>query len=254
MNTKISANINRFGKVGKTILSILLVVAIASALLSGIAAVYSATLPKDAVLVKVTNQAEFRINGSIFSSVWDSLTKGVAYASGEDPSATWEDDANGKSLPPEDTELDTELDFFNQSYSSAQIHSEGSDKIIEAKSDPAEYSTSNLTIVFVFAALFAASAAASILLLKKLFQVLSVCESPFCLEFVAKLRAFGYSLLPVAVIASIGETLAVRFLSAGKGGHVSIQWGLLISFAVIMCLVTVFRYGVQLQKESDEML
>lgn len=91
-------------------------------------------------------------------------------------------------------------------------------------------------------------------MLQKLFKVLSVCESPFCADFVSRLRAFGYSLLPVAVFASIGDTLAIRFLSAGRNAGISVQWGILITFAVTMCLVAVFRYGVQLQKESDETL
>ena len=102
--------------------------------------------------------------------------------------------------------------------------------------------------------LFAASVAAALLMLQKLFKVLAGCTSPFGVECVSRLRTFGYSLLPVAVFASVGETLAVRFLSAGRDTAVSVQWGVLITFAVTMCLVTVFRYGVQLQKESDETL
>ena len=44
------------------------------------------------------------------------------------------------------------------------------------------------------------------------------------------------------------------FLTAGKSTNVSIQWGVLIAFVVTMALVAVFKYGVQLQKESDETL
>lgn len=91
-------------------------------------------------------------------------------------------------------------------------------------------------------------------MLQKLFKALSVCESPFCNDFVAKLRTFGYSLLPVALFSSIGNTLAVRFLSGRGNAGISIQWGILVAFVVTLCLVTVFRYGVQLQKESDETL
>lgn len=85
-------------------------------------------------------------------------------------------------------------------------------------------------------------------------DVLAVSESPFCEELVKKLKAFGLSLLPAALAATIGDTLSTAFLSAGKDNGIQIQWGLLIAFAVTMCLVTVFRYGVQLQKESDETL
>ena len=60
-------------------------------------------------------------------------------------------------------------------------------------------------------------------------------------------------LLPAALLASVAETVARRFMSAGATA-VYIQWGLLIAFAVTMCLTVVFHYGVQLQKESDETL
>lgn len=62
------------------------------------------------------------------------------------------------------------------------------------------------------------------------------------------MKAFGFSLLPVALFATIGETLSTAFLSAGRDTGISIQWGVLIAFAVTMCLVTVFKYGIQLQK------
>lgn len=254
MNAKTLSKVNRFGNIGKIVMTILLIAAIIATLLCGISTIYAATLPKDAVKVTVTNHAEFKINDNSFSSVWSMLSSGFAYAGKTDASILKTDNNNSKVTPPENTELNTELNFFNQSYSSAAIRSEGSEKIIDAQSSPAEYRSSDLVTVLLFATLFAASVAVLLLTLQKLFKVLSVCESPFCADFVSKLRIFGYFLLPVAVFASIGETFAIRFLSAGKNTGVSIQWGLLITFAVTMCLVTVFRYGVQLQKESDETL
>lgn len=253
MNTKNRSNFNRFGKIGKIVTTVLLITAVVMTFLSCTAAIYTATLPKDAVRISVTNHAGFKISKSAFSSVWGILTNSNAYASGSDPSDLIKDDGS-KPLPPDTTEIDTELKFFDQSYSSATIRSEGNDKIIDAKSSPAEYHSSDLITLLIFTTLFCASAAAVLLMLQMLFKVLSVCESPFCMDFVSKLRTFGYSLLPVAVFASIGDTLAVRFLSAGKNAGISVQWGVLVTFAVTMCLVAVFRYGVQLQKESDETL
>lgn len=254
MNSKTLSNINRFGKIGKVIMTVLLIVAIIATLLTGVATIYVSTLPKDAVKVTVTNHAEFKINEANFSSVWNYLVKSFSYSTDKDPSDALKNDSNKKVLPEENTELNAELNFFNRSYSSATVRSEGKEKIIDAASSPSEYTSSNLVMLLTFATLFAASAAVAILMLQKLFKVLSACESPFCEDFVSKLRAFGYSLLPVALFSSVGDSLAVRFLSAGKGACVSIQWGVLIAFAVAMFLVTVFRYGVRLQKESDETL
>lgn len=253
MNPKTLANFNRFGKVGKIVMTILLVAAILATLLLGGATIYTATFPKDAVTVTVTNQAQFKIDESSFPSVWGMLADNSAYGTDQNPSSMLED-GDRKVLPPENTELNTALHFFHQSYSSATIHSKGNEKLVDATSAPAEYRSSDLVTLLLFATLFSASAAVALLMLQKLFKVLSVSPSPFCANFVSKLRTFGYSLLPVAVFASVGETLAIRFLSAGKSAGISIQWGVLITFAVTMCLVTVFRYGVQLQIESDETL
>lgn len=253
MNANAIKKVNHFGKAGKIVMTILLIAAILVTLVSGVATIYTATLPKDAVKVTVTNHAEFKIDEGSFPAIWSFLVQHVSYAADQDPSARLKDDG-GKVLPPKGTELHTELDFFRQSYSSATIRSEKNEKIIDANSAPEEYVSSDLVLLLVFATLFAASVAAALLMLQKLFKVLAGCTSPFCVEFVSRLRTFGYSLLPVAVFASVGETLAVRFLSAGRDTAVSVQWGVLITFAVTMCLVTVFRYGVQLQKESDETL
>lgn len=253
MNTNIQSKVNRFGKVGKIAVTALLVASIAVALLTCAAAVYTATLPKNAVKVTVTNNAEFKIDKKSFATIWGMLSNNASYSTDKDPLSMFTDDGE-KISPAENTEIKTDLSFFNQSYSSATVRTEGNEKIIDAKSSPAEYRLSDLVTVLVFATLCVASVAFALFMLERLFKVLSVCESPFCTDFVDKLKKFGFALLPVAVFSSIGETLAVRFLTAGNGAAVSVQWGVLLAFAVTMCLVTVFRYGAMLQKESDETL
>ncbi len=253
MNSKTLSNFHKFGKVGKITMTVLMVIAILTAAASCVATIYVSTLPKDALTVRVTNHAEFRINEKNFDSLWDILADGFSYAGDASPEAMLSG-GNDKIIPPEDQDFNMELSFFNQSFSSAKIHSEENTKVIEATSSPAEYRSANLVSVLIFATLFAASAAAALFMLKRLFAVLAKCESPFCEELVTKMKAFGFSLLPVALFATIGETLSTAFLSAGRDTGISIQWGVLIAFAVTMCLVTVFKYGIQLQKESDETL
>ena len=96
--------------------------------------------------------------------------------------------------------------------------------------------------------------ATALFMLKRLFAVLAKCESPFCEELVKKMKAFGFSLLTFELFATIDKTLSTAFLSAGRDTEISIQWGVLIAFAVTMCLVIILKYGVQLQIESDETL
>lgn len=253
MNDAIRKKVNRFGKTGKTVVTVLLVLSLITAVLSGIAAAYIFAQPGDVMTVHVTSQAEFRIDENYFADAWSMLCDGFTYAGDALPQNILP--ASGAQvLPPEDTALDADLSFFHQSYSSALVHADGNEKVISAASGAKAYQPSDLAAITLCFALSAAVLAAVLFVLRRLFAVLSVCETPFSADFVSALRTFGYSLLPLALLASIGETLAARFLSAGKMAGVQVQWGILLAFAVTMCLVTVFTYGVQLQKESDETL
>ena len=106
--------------------------------------------------------------------------------------------------------------LFGSLYTSAAMRREGEQMVIETVSTPNTYTCADAARLLIFAALASAASAA-------------------------------------ALLASVAETVARRFMSAGATA-VYIQWGLLIAFAVTMCLTVVFHYGVQLQKESDETL
>ena len=129
----------------------------------------------------------------------------------------------------------------------------GADAIIFDLEDAVSPDEKDAARLLVFAALASAASVAALWLLRKLFKALEGCDSVFCEELVKRMKAFGWSLLPLAVLASVAETVARRFMAAGVTA-VYIQWGLLIAFAVTMCLAVVFRYGVKLQRESDETL
>lgn len=242
-----------FGKAGKIVMTILAIAAALITLCCCAATVFVARLPEDALTVRVVECTELRFNAESFAALWNILGGGFTYSGESNPDFLLRDGSK-EITPPENTEFATELKLFHRAYDSAEIHSDGNTKIMEAESAPAEYNAKKLTMAFAFITLFAASATAALWMLRGLFSALTKCESPFCGEVVAKMRGFGFSLLPVAVFASVGETLLDSFLTAGRSSNLRIQWGVLIAFAVTMALVAVFRYGVQLQKESDETL
>ena len=254
MNSKTLSNLHRFGKVGKTIMTVLMVLTILITAIFVVATIYIAALPKDALTVCVTDHAEFRIREENFDSLWEILSDDYYSYAGDASPEEMLGDNDSAVIPPENQEFQTNLSFFDQSYASAKIYSDGSTKVIEAASAPAEYRSASLVPVLAFLTLLFASAAASLCLLRRLFAVLSTSETPFCGELVKKMKAFGFSLLPVTLFRTIAITLSSAFLTAGKSSGLQIQWGVLLAFAVTMCMVTVFRYGVQLQKESDETL
>ena len=253
MNFNTLSRFRLFSKIGKIVMTVLSVVTALITVLCGIAAVFTATLPRDALTVCAVEQTEFRFNSDAFGTLWNILGGSFKYSGDISPEQMLKEDGTIVA-PPENTEFSTELKVFNQCYDSAEIRSEGNTKTLEAKSSPAKYNVKNLVNVFGFATLFAAFATVAVWMLRQLFAALTNCDSPFCDRVVKKMKIFGFSLLPVAVFSSVSETLLGRFLSAGKSSDIRIQWGVLIAFIVTMALVAVFRYGVQLQKESDETL
>jgi len=253
MNTKTLAKIHKFGKIGTIAMTVLMVITILASILMCVTTIFVSTLLKDAVTVSVTNQAELRISDKNFDTLWDILCDSFAYATNQDPEAKFSDE-NAMITPPENQKLETNLEFFNQTYSSAEIRTDGNIKVIYAQSSPVIYRSGNLATILIFLTLLVASIAVALFMIRKMFAVISTCNSPFCGELVKKMKAFAFSLLPIALFGTIGETLSTAFLSAGQDRGARFQWGILIAFAVTMCLITVFNYGVQLQRESDETL
>lgn len=253
MNSKTLSNFHRFGKVGGIVITILMILAILMTAMCLIMTLFVSALSEDALSVRVTEHAEFRIGEGSFDFLWGNLADQYSYAGDSIPEGALSGD-DGAMVPSENQDLQTALSLFGQYYASARIHSDGGTKVVEAASAPTEYRSADMVPVLAFFTLRSAAESAALFLLKRLFAVLAKSESPFCDEFVKKLKAFGFSLLPVALFATIGVTLSTTILTVGRSSGLQIQWGVLLAFAVTMCLVAVFRYGVQLQKESDETL
>ena len=245
MIVKFAVKINRFGKGGNILTTVLFSLAMAAAAIMTIATIVFATLPKDAIVVGISEKAQIRLDGDHFGTLWNSLVDCFSYAGDTEPDL---------GQVPEDTELNVDLSFFNHEFSSATVHSDGDQKVIEASSDVTEYRSGDLLLLLISLTLFLVSVVGALWMLKRLFKELSGCQSPFCDAIVTKMRDFSFSLIPLALFASFADTVSSSFLTAGPEMDLSIQWGVIIAFVVVLCLVTVFKYGVQLQRESDETL
>ena len=232
MNANTLKRVHRFGKVGKIVLTVLLVLNILATAAAGLAAAALGGVSRETASVSVTSQATYQGRGRFMQSMWQTLTGSWAAEEQQDQAA---------------------VTLFGSLYTSAAMRREGEQIVIETVSAPNTYTCADAARLLVFTALASAASVAALWLLRKLFKVIEGCQSVFCEELVKKMKAFGWSLLPVTVLASAAETVARRFMATGVTG-VYIQWGLLIAFAVTMCLTVVFHYGVQLQRESDETL
>ncbi|MBR6386048.1 MAG: hypothetical protein IKS03_08040 [Ruminococcus sp.] len=70
-------------------------------------------------------------------------------------------------------------------------------------------------------------------------KAIEKCETPFTEEIINKMKKFGYSLIPLAVIGGVanGSLLSMALL-----------------VLVIIMVINIFAYGIQLQQQSDETL
>ncbi len=73
---------------------------------------------------------------------------------------------------------------------------------------------------------------------KRLAKAIENCETPFSEEVIKRMKAFGWSLIPFAVIGGFNGSLVTTAL---------------LVLAVII-IINVFAYGAELQRESDETL
>ena len=229
MNANTLKKVHQFGKVGKIVLTVLLVLSIVATAFAALATVVMAVLPQDEIVITMTRQTSYQGSSEAMKSMCQ-----TGQATGE----VWR---NGRVTP------------FGSSYDTASMHEEGGVTVVETTSAPTSFNCGDAARLLLLTALFSAALAAALWLLRRMFKVIAGCETVFCDELVKKMKAFGWSLLPVALFDSVSATLARSFMTAGTSG-VYIVWGWLIAFAVTMCLTVVFHYGVQLQRESDETL
>lgn len=229
MNATTLKRMHQFGKAGRIVLTVLLVLNILATVAAGAAAAVMAALPRDTVSVSVTGQVVYQSSGKFAEDLWQVLMGGLM----------------GR--------RQFETVAVTNGYVSADMHMQDDQMVIETTTAPMTYSCGDVVRILLFAALASAATAVMLWLLRKLFKTLEGCESVFCEELVKRMKAFGWSLLPVAVLASAAETVTRQFMATSHTG-IYIQWGVLIAFAVTMCLAVVFRYGVKLQRESDETL
>ena len=252
MQNEIKKKVNLFGKTGKIIVTVLLVIVLVGGAAAGVCAVFLANLPDDAVSVSVSGKAKIHMEESLMGILVRSMVDSFAYEDISQPGLS--DMGDIADVLPEDTEIKINLSIQGADYTSATIHSDGETKYIEAGTDEFTYEIDNIVKVIIGGIVYIAAAAFSLFVLRRLFKEFEKCDTPFTDAVVRKLYAFAFSLIPVIIIASVAESMAEALLTPSGGISFHLNCGLVIAFVVTICLCTTFKYGTGLQQESDETL
>ena len=249
MQNDIRKKVNGFGKIGKIVVTVLLVIVLIGGITASVAAVYLSQLPDDAISVSVSGKANIQVDESLMGILAGSIVDGLSYESDQMPDLS--DEADMESILPQ---VRIDLSINNADYATAVIHSEGNMKSIEAQTDDFVYEIDNIIKVIIGGIVYVAAIAVSLFMLRRLFKEFESCETPFTDVAVKRLYAFGFSLIPVILIGTVAEAMAQALLTPSEGINFYLDVGAIVAFVVTICLCTLFKYGAQLQQESDETL
>ena len=224
MESTIKKKINTFGKAGKIITSIIIVVllVVEGFLLAG--TIVAAVLPMDSVSVDAQGGGTVRFDAEYFGFDSDELSLNIG---------------------------STQIKLAE--FDSVKTHSQDGSVIMDVQSGEFHFNLNTLLGLMIIGIIRLASFVVALYFLKALMKAFMTCETPFCGNVIKKMRAFAIALIPSMIVSSMtNSVLGLLFtdsISIGGGGFDMIP---VLFVFVVFILTAIFRYGAQLQKEYDE--
>ena len=133
------------------------------------------------------------------------------------------------------------------------VKEENGGLIVNDKTNEITISMKKIIIALISAFIFLGAVTVSLYMVKALMKSLKNCETPFSEEVIKNMTRFANSLVCVVALNIILSGFWSSF-TPGMSYKTSINLGSVLLVAVIYILITVFKYGAQLQRESDETL
>lgn len=222
--------INKAGLVGYIISIILIVCTITAMVVIAIGTVGLITISKDNVSVKVST----KVNVNSPSNFLGKLNSFISINGVEDLNDLASQDNSEQNSNVSVEEKDGGID-------------------INVKTNEITFSISKIIIALIAAFIYMGAVTASLYMVKALMKALKECETPFSEKVIKKMSNFASSLICVVALNVIAKGFWSS-MASGSGYSLSINLGSVLLIAVIYILVIVFKYGAELQHESDETL
>lgn len=227
--------INVAGLIGHIATIILSIVVITGMVITAIAAVAAVTVSKDEVDVNVVSEIKVSSAGDIL----DKLNSFIS-VDGIDDLTALEEEA-GDEVWVDDADI-----------SSIKVTKGDDGYVINAKTNETSFSIKKVIAALTVSFVTLGAVAVALHMLNRLMKALSKCETPFAPEVIQRMTRFANALIPAAVLGMVCDGM---WSSLGSGDFsFSFNIGSVLLVAVVYLLVVVFRYGAQLQRESDETL
>lgn len=236
MNESKIKNINTAGKVGYIITVFLLIIAISAFVTTAIATAASIALSNQQVDVKLHTSIDVTSDGNIFKT----LNKFLSVDGIEDLNDLAALD--GQTIELEDSDLsEVTVSKINNGYA------------VDLKTNEVSLTTKTLIGNLVVTLLFIGCIICSLYMFRTLMKELKVCETPFSENVIKRMTNFAYSLIPTAVLSMLNDSFW-QSLNSTNPFNFNLNLGTILLVAVVFVLILIFKYGAQLQQESDETL
>ncbi len=242
MENKIKKNSNRIGLGGQIVTSVLIVlmsVACLGCLIGGIAL---AVLPNDAVTIGVKGDLDVTVGESLIGR--------------------WMDE-----IPDDPQELNAKLGINGTEYNEMQMQKTADGLLIHAASDRIEFQLKRLATAVFSGLVYCAALLVVFIFLKRLCDAFRHCDTPFSDGVIRRMTVFAWVLMIGAVLSSAAEAVGNAMIrrsidlsfslnpaDMNTGFEVSFSFAPILIALILLFLTMIFRYGAELQKESDETL
>lgn len=228
--------INTAGLIGYIVSIILIVCTIAGMVGIGICTVGAIAISNNDINVKMSTNINVNSTGNFFKKLNSFVFIDVI----DDLSTLTEDAKDGIKLNDNDI-------------SELSVKEENGGLNINAKTNDINISMNKIIVALITAFIFLGAVTVSLYMVKALMKSLKECETPFAEEVIKNMTRFATSLVCVVFLNIIFSGFWSS-ITTELNYKPSINLGSILLVAVIYILITVFKYGAELQRESDETL
>lgn len=228
--------INTAGLIGYIVSIILIVCSITGMVVIGICTVGAFSISNNEINVKMSTNINVNSTGNFLNK----LNSFISIDGIDDFSTLTEDAKEG-------------IKLNNENISELSVKEENGGININAKTNEITIGMKKIIVALIATFIFLGVITVSLYMVKALMKSLKNCETPFSEEVIKNMSHLAISLVCVVILHSICSGFWSTLTSELRYNP-SIDLGSILLVAIIYILITVFKYGAKLQKESDETL
>ena len=244
MNTELRKNINTIGKIGRIIATVLAVLMIIAGVTLSAVTALAATQYNESLDITLNGSADITSKGNMLARFKEIFNLNQ---DGNSAKLDLAAEIPGVEIRVADSDNileDAELRETPQGYN------------LKVKEKTVSVSMQKVISSLALSLFEIICTAVVLFMLRSLMKALEKCETPFGADVIARMKSFGYSLIPFAAFRSASKSAWNSVLDKNSGINIgfSLDLTVILGIIVIIMIVMIFAYGAQLQKESDETL